>query len=86
MGTAHWAVLRHRLLLVAVGGGMSCPSGKVVHTLKTAKAASKRARRRTEKTITPYRCDLCGQWHVGQNGGLKKPAKTIRNNHQLRGV
>ena len=34
---------------------MNCPSGKVVHTLKTAKAASKRARRRTEKTITPYR-------------------------------
>jgi len=53
---------------------MDCPSGKVVHTLKTAKAASKRARRRTEKTLAPYRCDLCGQWHVGQNSGLKKPA------------
>lgn len=63
---------------------MGCPSGKAVHTLKTAKAASKRARRRTEKALAPYRCDLCGQWHVGQKSGLKKPAKTIRNNHQLR--
>ena len=65
---------------------MQCPSGKVQHTLATAKAASKRARRRTKKTLAPYRCDLCGQWHVGQNGGLKKPVKTIRNKHELRGV
>ena len=66
---------------------MDCPSGKVVHTLKTAKAASKRARRRTEKTLAPYRCAICaicGRWHVGQNTGLKQPVKTIRNNHQLR--
>ena len=63
---------------------MDCPSGKVVHTLKTAKAASKRARRRTEKTLAPYRCDLCGQWHVGQNAGLKKPIKTIQHKHELR--
>ena len=27
---------------------------------------------------------ICWFWHVGQNTGLKKPAKTIRNNHQLR--
>ena len=63
---------------------MDCPSGKVVHTLKTAKSASKRARRRTEKPLVPYRCDFCGMWHVGQNTGLKKPVKTIRNNHELR--
>lgn len=63
---------------------MQCPTGKVQHTLATAKAASKRARRRTEKTLAPYRCNLCGQWHVGQNSGLKKSAKTIRNNHQMR--
>ena len=63
---------------------MDCPTGKVAHTLQTAKAASKRARRRTEKTLAPYRCDLCGQRHVGQKSGLKQPVKTIRNNHQLR--
>ncbi len=63
---------------------MECPTGNVVHTLQTAKEASKRARRRTEKTLSPYRCAACGQWHVGQNSGLKKPVKTIRNNHQLR--
>lgn len=32
---------------------MDCQSGKVVHTLKTAKAASKRARHRTELPLTP---------------------------------
>lgn len=65
-------------------GDMNCPTGKVQHTLATAKAASKRARQRTEKPLAPYRCDLCGFWHVGQNTGLKKPGKTIRNNHQMR--
>jgi hypothetical protein len=63
---------------------MDCPSGKVVHTLQTATEASKRARRRTEKTLAPYRCEICGQWHVGQGSGMKKPVKTIRKNHQLR--
>ena len=63
---------------------MQCPTGKVQRTLATAKAASKRARRRTEKTLAPYRCDLCGQWHVGQNSGLKKPIKTIQHKHELR--
>ena len=63
---------------------MDCPTGKVVHTLKTAKAASKRARRRTDKALAPYRCTVCGQWHVGQKSGIKKPVKTIQNNHQMR--
>ena len=63
---------------------MDCPSGKVVHTLQTAKAASKRARRRTEKTLAPYRCEHCGQWHVGQSNGMKRRVKTIYDNHQLR--
>ena len=62
---------------------MECPTGKVVHTLKSAKEASKRARRRTEKSFTPYRCAACGQWHVGQNSGLKKPVKTISNHHHI---
>lgn len=61
---------------------MECPTGKKVHSLKTAKAASKRARRRTEKPLVPYRCAACGQWHVGQNSGLKKPIKNISNNHE----
>lgn len=37
-----------------------CPSGKVVLTLATAKAASKRARQRTEKPLAPYRCAIAG--------------------------
>jgi predicted Zn-ribbon and HTH transcriptional regulator len=52
---------------------MDCQSGKVIHTLKTAKAASKRARHRTELPLTPYRCNECGQWH----GGLKRPVTLI---------
>ena len=63
---------------------MDCPSGKVAHTLQSAKAASKRARRRTENPLSPYRCALCGFWHVGQNTGLKRPVKTIYDNHQMR--
>ena len=63
---------------------MQCPTGKVQHTLATAKAASKRARQRTEKPLAPYRCNECGQWHVGTRSGLKRPVKTIYDNHQLR--
>lgn len=63
---------------------MDCPSGKVVHTLQTAEAAAKRARRRTETILRPYRCTLCGAWHVGQSNGLKRPVKTIYDNHQMR--
>ena len=62
---------------------MDCPSGKVVHTLQTAKAASKRARRRTETPLAPYRCAICGQWHVGQRNEAKRPIKTIYDNHTL---
>lgn len=63
---------------------MDCPSGKVVHTLQAAKAASKRARRRTDKALVPYRREHCGQWHVGQSNGMKRRVKTVYDNHQLR--
>lgn len=63
---------------------MDCPTGKVQHTLQTAKAASKRARRRTDKALAPYRRTVCGAWHVGQKSGLKRPAKTIYDNHRMR--
>ena len=66
------------------GGDMDCPSGKVIHTLKTATEAANRARRRTETPIAPYRCTVCGGWHVGTRSGLKRPVKTIYDNHQLR--
>ena len=41
---------------------------------------------RTELPLTPYRCNECGQWHVGTRSGLKRPVKTIYDNHQLRGT
>ena len=61
-----------------------CPTEKILHALKTAKAASKRTRRRTDKALVPYRCDHCGHWHVGQSNGMKRRVKTIYDNHQLR--
>lgn len=63
---------------------MDCPSGEVAHTLQTAKAAGKCARRRTDKALAPYRCTVCGAWHVGQKSGLKRPVKTIYYNHRMR--
>lgn len=62
---------------------MQCPTGKVCQTRGTAQASSKRARRRTENAMGPYHCTECGQWHVGNRSGLKKPTKTIHNSHQI---
>ena len=64
--------------------GRDCPTGKVVHTYQTAKDAAARARRRTETPLAPYRCSVCGGWHVGQRSGKKEPIKTITNNHRMR--
>ena len=63
---------------------MDCPSGKVTHTLQTAKEASQRARRRTESPLAPYRCKECGDWHLGNPSRAKQPIKTIYSNHELR--
>ena len=63
---------------------MDCPSGKVVHTLQTAKAASKRARRTYESPMQAYRCSVCGAWHVGSKTHMPKPMRVIHNNHELR--
>ena len=65
---------------------MECITGKVVHTLQTATASAKRARRRTETPLKPYRCTVCWQWHVGQASGMKQPLKVIYSNHELREI
>ena len=66
---------------------MQCPSGKsVITSYEVAEKARKRSTNKHSQPMSTYRCDLCGFWHVGQNTGLKQPVKTIRNNHQLRGV
>lgn len=62
---------------------MDCPTGNVVHTLKTAKAASKRARRRTEKTLAPPTAVIfvaSGMW--GRTAGSRsqqRPSETTTN-------
>ena len=62
---------------------MACPTGKVEHTYETAVRAAKRARRKRDQVLTEYRCQLCGQWHVGTPSGLHKqrPIKTLNTNH-----
>lgn len=62
---------------------MACPTGKVQHTYTTAVQAAQRARRSRDQPLTEYHCRICGGWHVGQRSGLKRPVKTIYDNHQF---
>lgn len=58
---------------------MDCPTGKVVHTLQTAKAASKLARRRTEKTLAPTAATFVASGMWGRTAGSKsqqRPSET----------
>jgi len=42
-----------------------CPSGKVTH--KTRGGAMIHIRRLKNKGMEPYRCPLCGNWHVANS-------------------
>jgi hypothetical protein len=39
-----------------------CPSGKITH--KTRTGALIHIRRLNNKGMEPYRCPLCGNWHI----------------------
>lgn len=63
-----------------------CPTGKVVLTKEHAELAARRGRRRRDKPLGEYRCQVCGQWHVGSPSGKDKERRipVLRNtNHQL---
>lgn len=63
---------------------MTCPTGKQPFSQAQAADKARRASRRYSTGMAAYHCAECGCWHVGQKTGLKKPVKTIYDNHQLR--
>jgi hypothetical protein len=42
-----------------------CPSGKVAH--KTREGAMIHINRLENRGMDPYRCRLCGRWHIGNS-------------------
>ena len=83
MGTAHWAVLRHRLLLVAVGGAMTCTTGKQPFTQAQAADKARRASRHYSTGMAAYRCAECGSWHFGHHYSHKQQLPAIRRDQQI---
>ena len=61
-----------------------CPTGKASHSYRAAKAKASKASRRTERPMTPYRCDQCGAWHVGSHTHKPQPLRLIHRFHELR--
>lgn len=42
-----------------------------------------RASRRYSQPMAPYRCEECGQWHIGHPSSLGKPIPIIQANHHI---
>ncbi|WP_423459937.1 hypothetical protein [Ottowia sp. VDI28] len=62
-----------------------CPNClKPALTREHAIDAARRGRAKDHHS-SAYRCPVGNGWHVGIISGLKKPTKTIHNNHQLGG-
>ena len=59
------------------------PTGKVVLTKEHAELAARRGRRRRDNRLGEYRCDVCGQWHVGTPSRKDKDRRipVLRNTH-----
>lgn len=62
---------------------MDCPTGKAQFTAAKAKLKAKRASRRYSQPMAPYRCEECGQWHIGHPSSLGKPIPIIQANHHI---
>lgn len=75
MGAAPGTDLRHRLLLVAVGGAMTCTTGKQPFTQAQAAGKARRASRRYSTGMAAYRCAECGAWHFGQHYSHSGPMR-----------
>ena len=83
MGAAHWQALRHRLLLVAVGGAMNCTTGKQPFTQDQAADKARRASRRYSTGFAAYHCPECGAWHFCHHYSHKTPLPVIRRDQQI---
>lgn len=49
--------------------GVSCPSGKVTLASWTEADRVAGQQRRRGRTVTPYRCGMCGRYHTGSSQG-----------------
>lgn len=43
----------------------ACPTGKAVLTRELAVQRAKRSAQHYTIAMAPYRCETCGQWHIG---------------------
>lgn len=58
------------------------PRHKPALELRHAQAAAARMRSH-DKTVTAYRCQECGGWHVGGSNGYRAVPLRIRSHQQL---
>lgn len=54
-------------------GDWTCPSGKIPHLTRDAAEGQRRAlvSSRRGSGMHVYRCDHCGNWHVGHPKGIR---------------
>ena len=45
-----------------------CEGKKALKSFSEAEKRAKRLRRRDKSNVTPYRCKVCGKFHVGERG------------------
>ena len=83
MGTAPGPAVRHQLLLVAVGGAMTCPTGKQAFSAQQALEKARNASRRYSTGFAAYHCPECGAWHFGHHYSHKTPLPVIRRDQQI---
>ncbi|MFD2755976.1 hypothetical protein [Comamonas terrae] len=63
---------------------MTCPTGKQQLTAELAKKRAKRSSASHSKPMTAYRCNECGEWHLGQPAPRKRRIPIIKPNHSMR--
>ena len=83
MGAARWQVPRNSLRLVAVGGALTCTTGKQPFTQAQAAGKARRAWRRYSTGMAAYRCAECGSWHFGHHYSHKQQLPVIRRDHHI---
>ena len=83
MGAAPGPAVRHRLLLVAVWGAMTCTTGKQPFTQAQAADKARRASRRYSTGFAAYHCPECGAWHFGHHYSRKQQLPVIRRDHHI---
>lgn len=62
-------------------GKWTCRSGKIPHKTRDGAAGQLRSLRATKKgkDMRVYRCDECGNWHVGHPRGMQWKKHVLRH-------